>query len=130
MEWARAWVAAGTWRQSRVWHDSETLWRWAASADPACALCSNNLGHALIVAHETSLGHVRLAEGYFRFAISQRPRQPDAYHNLGAALAMQGRFDELRGCDSAPAARARARPPFPARAQGLGAGASKAGRRA
>jgi hypothetical protein len=87
-------LGAGSWRQSRVWHDSETLWRWAVSVDPACALCSKNLGHALIVAHETSLGHVRLAEGYFRFAISQRPRQPDAYHNLGAALAMQGRFDE------------------------------------
>ena len=87
-------LAAGTWRQSRVWHDSETLWRWAASVDPACALCSNNLGQALIVAHATSLGHVRQAEGYFRFAISQRPRQPDAYHNLGAALAMQGRYSE------------------------------------
>jgi Flp pilus assembly protein TadD len=37
---------------------------------------------------------MRLAEGYFRFAISRRPRQPDAYHNLGAALAMQGRYSE------------------------------------
>jgi hypothetical protein len=87
-------LGAGTWRQSRVWHDSETLWRWAVSVDPACALCSNNLGYALILAHSTSLGHVRLAEGYFRFAISQRPRQPEAYHNLGAALAMQGRYAE------------------------------------
>ncbi len=87
-------LAAGTWRQSRLWHDSETLWGWAASIDPACALCSNNLGQALILAHSTSPGFVRLAEGYFRFAISQRPQQPDAYHNLGAALAMQGRYDE------------------------------------
>jgi hypothetical protein len=87
-------LAAGSWRQSRVWHDSESLWRWAVGVDPACALCSNNLGHALIMAHSTSLGHVRLAEGLFRFAISRRPRQPDAYHNLGAALAMQGRYAE------------------------------------
>jgi cytochrome c-type biogenesis protein CcmH/NrfG len=87
-------LGAGAWRQSRVWHDSETLWRWAAGVDPACALCSNNLGHALIMAHSTSLGHVRLAEGLFRFAISQRPRHPEAYHNLGAALAMQGRYAE------------------------------------
>lgn len=87
-------LGAGSWRQSRVWHDSETLWRWAVSVDPACALCSNNLGQALVVAHATSLGHLRLAEGYFRFAISQRPRQPDAYHNLGAALVMQGRYSE------------------------------------
>jgi hypothetical protein len=87
-------LGAGAWRQSRVWHDSETLWRWAVSVDPACALCSNNLGFALILAHSTSLGDVRLAEGLFRFAISQRPRQREAYHNLGAALAMQGRYDE------------------------------------
>jgi cytochrome c-type biogenesis protein CcmH/NrfG len=87
-------LGAGSWRQSRVWHDSETLWRWAVSVDPACALCSNNLGQALILAHPTSLGHVRLAEGYFRFAISQRPRHPEAYHNLGAALAMQGQYAE------------------------------------
>jgi tetratricopeptide (TPR) repeat protein len=87
-------LGAGSWRQSRVWHDSETLWRWAVSVDPACGLCGNNLGHALVVAHATSAGHVRLAEGYFRFAISRRPRQPDAYHNLGAALAMQGRYSE------------------------------------
>jgi len=87
-------LAAGSWRQSRLWHDSETLWSWAASVDPGCALCSNNLGQALILAHSTSPGFVRLAEGHFRFAISQRPQQPDAYHNLGAALAMQGRYDE------------------------------------
>jgi hypothetical protein len=86
--------AAGSWRQSRVWHDSETLWRWAVSVDPACALCNNNLGYALILANPGSLAHVRFAERRFRFAISQRPRQPEAYHNLGAALAMQGRYDE------------------------------------
>jgi protein O-mannosyl-transferase len=89
-------LGAGTWRQSRVWHDSESLWRWAASVDPACALCSNNLGEALILAHSESLGYVRFAESHFRFAISQRPQQPDAYHNLGAALAMQGRYDEAQ----------------------------------
>ena len=87
-------LAAGTWRQSRLWHDSETLWRWAASADPSCALCANNLGQALILAHSESPGFVRLAESHFRFAISRRPQQPDAYHNLGASLAMQGRYDE------------------------------------
>ena len=87
-------LAAGSWRQSRQWHDSETLWRWALSVDPTCALCSNNLGEALIFAHPTSPIAVRMAEGNFRFAIAERPRQPDAYHNLGAALAMQGRYDE------------------------------------
>jgi cytochrome c-type biogenesis protein CcmH/NrfG len=87
-------LGAGSWRQSRVWQDSESLWSWAVGVDPACALCSNNLGHALIMAHSTSLGHVRLAEGLFRFAISRRPRHPEAYHNLGAALAMQGHYAE------------------------------------
>ena len=87
-------LGAGTWRQSRVWHDSETLWRWAASVDPECALCRNNLGEALVLAHADSIGYIRLAESHFRYAILQRPHQPDAYHNLGAVLAMQNRYDE------------------------------------
>jgi len=87
-------LGAGAWRQSRVWHDSETLWRWAVSVDPACALCSINLGQALLVAHATSPEHLGLAEGYFRAAISQRPGRPEGYYNLGAMLARQGRYAE------------------------------------
>ena len=30
--------------QSSVWHDSETLWRYAIEVDPGCAICHHNLG--------------------------------------------------------------------------------------
>ena len=68
--------------------------RGIATGDNGYFILSAEEIENLILAHPASLGHVRLAESYFRFAISQRPRQPDAYHNLGAALAMQGRYDE------------------------------------
>ena len=86
--------AAGAWRQSRVWHDSETLWRWAVSVDPDCALCQYNLGQALLLAHATSPGHVRLAETHFQRAIALRPERDESYNALGVTLALQGRLDE------------------------------------
>jgi tetratricopeptide (TPR) repeat protein len=87
-------LGAGAWRQSRVWDDSETLWAWAVSVDPACALCHNNLGQALLLAHPTSPGHVRLAEMHFKRAIALRPSLVEAYNNLGGTLALEGRLDE------------------------------------
>ena len=87
-------LGAGAWRQSRVWHDSETLWRWAVSVDPDCALCQYNLGQALLLAHATSPGHVRLAETHFQRAIALRPERDESYNALGVTLALQGRLDE------------------------------------
>jgi len=87
-------VGAGTWRQSRVWHDSETLWRWAVSVDPECALCHNNLGSALAVDAPSNPIAVAEAETHFRRAIALRPERDEPYNNLGGALALQGRLDE------------------------------------
>jgi tetratricopeptide (TPR) repeat protein len=87
-------LGTGAWRQSRVWHDSETLWRWAVSVDPACALCHYNLGQALLFAHATSPGHVRLAETHFQRAIALRPERDESYNALGVTLALQGSLDE------------------------------------
>jgi tetratricopeptide (TPR) repeat protein len=87
-------LGAGTWRQSRVWHDSETLWRWAVSVDPECALCHNNLGSALAVGAPSNPIAVAEAETHFRRAIALRPERDESYNNLGGALALQGRFDE------------------------------------
>jgi tetratricopeptide (TPR) repeat protein len=87
-------LGAGTWRQSRVWHDSETLWRWAVSVDPACALCHNNLGSALAVGGPSNPIAVAEAETHFRSAIALRPERDEHFNNLGGALALQGRLDE------------------------------------
>ena len=87
-------LGAGTWRQSRVWHDSETLWRWAVSVDPECALCHNNLGSALAVGAPSNPIAVAEAETHFRRAIALRPERDEPYNNLGGTLALQGRLDE------------------------------------
>ena len=87
-------LGAGAWRQSRVWHDSETLWRWAVSMDPECALCHNNLGSALAVGAPSNPIAVAEAETHFRRAIALRPERDEHYNNLAGALALQGRLDE------------------------------------
>jgi protein O-mannosyl-transferase len=87
-------LGAGTWRQSRVWHDSETLWRWAVSVDPECALCHNNLGSALAVGAPSNPIAVAEAETHFWRAIALRPERDEPYNNLGGTLALQGRLDE------------------------------------
>jgi protein O-mannosyl-transferase len=82
-------LGAGTWRQSRVWHDSETLWRRAVDTDPLCMICQNNLGNLLL--DQDRLGE---AETAFRAAIAARPASAGPRNNLGAVLLRTGRLDE------------------------------------
>lgn len=85
---------AGTWRQSKVWVDSESLWRSAVASEPSCAFCHNNLGAAIIRSGVLSPDRLREAEAHFREAIVLRPDGHDAHYNLGALLAGLRRFDE------------------------------------
>ena len=87
-------LAAQTWRQSRIWHDSETLWSWAVDLDHDCAICHNNLGSAIIHSPSRSPLSAAVAESHFRQALALRPGRPTFYHNLGGALALQGRYAE------------------------------------
>jgi protein O-mannosyl-transferase len=82
-------LGAGTWRQSRVWHDSETLWRRAASTDSSCMICQNNLGNLLL-----DQDRLADAETAFRAAIAARPDSAGPRNNLGAVLLRSGRLDE------------------------------------
>ena len=87
-------LAAQTWRQSKIWHDSETLWAWAVDLDRDCAICHNNLGSAIIHSPSQSPLSPAVAETHFRRALALRPGRPTFYHNLGGALALQGRYAE------------------------------------
>ena len=82
--------AAGAWRQTRIWRNSETLWRYAREVDPDCAVCNLNLG-AELIATPAGPARAREAEWLFQRAISLRPDRMFALHGLGVALAMQGR---------------------------------------
>ena len=87
------WTTA-TWRQSKVWHDAETLWRWAQQVDPDCVVCSINLGAELVESRSPSPEGAREAETLFRHALALLPDRDFAYHGLGVALASQGRDRE------------------------------------
>jgi Flp pilus assembly protein TadD len=86
---ALAGLGAGTWVQSRIWRDSESLWRSAVTADPACALCRQKLGSVLQTA-----GLHREAEAELTRAIALRPERPTAHNSLGTLYVDQGRLGE------------------------------------
>ena len=112
-----------TWRQSQVWHDTESLWRHALVIDPKSRYAHNNLGIFLIVRgeREEAISHFRkvteidpfnttafynlgnalarrgdLAEAirYFRQAVKFDPSYAAAHYNLGNVLAAQGKIEE------------------------------------
>ncbi len=86
---ALAGLGAGTWVQSRIWRDSESLWRSAVTADPTCALCRQKLGNVLLAA-----GLHREAEAELTHAIALRPERPTAHNSLGALFVDGGRLGE------------------------------------
>jgi len=82
-------LAVGAWDQSKVWHDSETLWSWATSMDPQCAICWNNLGSSL-----TEQKRHAEAETAYRRALALRPRRSTVINNVATALYGQGKHRE------------------------------------
>ena len=85
-------LGAQSWRQSKIWRSSEILWAWAVDLDPDCAICHNNLGSAIIHSPSRTALSPAVAEAHFRRALALRPGRPTFYHNLGGALALQGRY--------------------------------------
>src|SRR5256885_5188659 len=57
-------LGVATWDQSKIWQDSETLWRWAVAIDPQCAVCWNNFGTSLTAQKR----HPEAEEAYRRLA--------------------------------------------------------------
>ncbi len=75
--------------QSSVWHDSETLWRYAIEIDPGCAICHHNLGIIL-----GSRGDLAEARALLERAIALRPDQSEFHGNYGPLLIQMGRRSE------------------------------------
>ena len=78
-----------TWQQTRVWHDSERLWKQALSVDPNSSYAYNNLATEM-----KAQGQIDDAIRYFHRAVVLSPRFPLGYHNLGDALAERGNLDD------------------------------------
>jgi Flp pilus assembly protein TadD len=116
-------LALATRVQCAVWHDSETLWRYAIEVDPGCAICHHNLGTILARRGEWTQARALLdqaialrpdrsefqgtygplliqmgqrAEGVakLRYRLGQEPRDVNARVNLAIALIEDGRPGE------------------------------------
>jgi len=82
-------LGAGSWVHSRIWRDSETLWRAAVTSDPTCALCHQKLGEVLHAAGLPGAAEAELAR-----AVALRPDRPTAHNSLGAFLVSRDRLAE------------------------------------
>ena len=85
-------LALGTWGQSGLWRDSETLWRWAAEQDPACATCYGGLGDAILYGTDSGRARLDEAEANERRAIALRPAMPLPHIVLGTIHLVRGRY--------------------------------------
>src|SRR5438094_4563251 len=82
-------LAALTWTQVQVWHDSEKLWTHALATDPNSSMAQNNLGTVL-----ADQGKLTEAINRYQRALQISPNYAEAHHNWGHVLAQQGRLAE------------------------------------
>jgi len=81
-------LAALTWRQVGVWHDTETLWTHAVAASPS-GRAHENLGDLFV-----ERGQLDVARAHYEQLVRIRPRYGPGHLFLGAALAQQGHLPE------------------------------------
>ncbi len=86
---AAAALAAVTWNQSAVWHDSVTLWRHSLQVTGRNLTALMDLGDAL-----AEQGQTAEAARYYREAQDIVPDFLDAHVNLGNVLYRSGKLDE------------------------------------
>jgi tetratricopeptide (TPR) repeat protein len=71
-------LGVATWQQTRIWRDSESLWRAALAQEPNCVVCLNNLG--LFFFEEKRFTE---AEPVLRQAMALHPRRVRGHSDLG-----------------------------------------------
>lgn len=82
-------LAVLSWRQCRIWRDSQTLWSYTVQVSPESATAQGNYGAVLIDAKQPEQGRDHL-----RRAIELDPHLSDAYVNLATIDLKDSRFSE------------------------------------
>jgi Flp pilus assembly protein TadD len=118
-------LGTGAWQQSRIWANSETLWRWGVEVDPRCAVCANNLATVLLNRPARTPAQLIEAEGLARRAVAVNPAYDSAYTTLGTILVAR---QDARGAEQVFREAMRLAPERPAAAANLGALYARAGR--
>ena len=118
-------LGAGASQQSRIWTDSETLWRWGVEADSRCAVCANNLATVLLNRPSRTPADLVEAEGLARRAVATNPTYDSAYTTLGTILVAR---QDARGAEQVFREAMRLAPERPGAAANLGALYARAGR--
>jgi tetratricopeptide (TPR) repeat protein len=78
-----------TWRQVKIYRDSETLWRTTLVGNPDSAVAHEGLGYVLL-----QNGKVNESIPQFQQALQIEPDYAQAHYNLGDALLQKGAVDE------------------------------------
>ncbi len=78
-----------TWRQARIYQNTETLWQDTLNKNPNCWLGYNNLGFFVFTS-----GRVDEAIALYKRALEINPQHLDTCINLGVALFQKGRTEE------------------------------------
>ncbi|HEY3756876.1 MAG TPA: tetratricopeptide repeat protein [Opitutaceae bacterium] len=82
-------LASLTWRQSRLYHDQETLYRATIAENPSAWLAQENLGVVL-----ANSGRWREAAAHDQAALALNPDYAETHSNYGNVLAHDGRWAE------------------------------------
>ncbi len=111
-------LGVGTWQQSRIWRDSETLWRWGLEADSRRSVCANNLAVMLLNRPSRTPAEVVEPEALARQPMAVNPAYDSAHTRLGTILAA---WQDDRGAEAAFIEAMRPAPERPGAAANLGA---------
>ncbi len=81
-------LMALTWRQSQIWHDSDTLWRYAVTATDKSYFGS--MGAHYNLANELRKeGKLDEAANHYRQSLALNARYPETHNNLALVLAQK-----------------------------------------
>ncbi len=85
-------LGVSTWKQARIYQNSETLWGDTLAKNPRCWMAHNNLGAALVL-----LGRIQEAREHYEQSLQINPRNAEAHNNLGDVLLQEGKVGDAIG---------------------------------